>query len=173
VHATLHHLGTEPFATYRREQLGYATRTFVAMAEVQAEEYLAEYLANRAVTSSSGTTASSLKASFDAWMNALEVQLAAIPADDADDYFTRGVEVTFTSLHILWKALAYLAAELRNGDGFQEPPDDIRALAESRTFVRPWWDDYTRRLGAIPMTVDVDVTAVDVVVREPRRVRAR
>jgi len=164
VHATIHHLGTEPFDAYKRQELGDATLQFAAMASEQVEEHLAEYLSNRVAMSPVGTTADGVKAAFEALADTLGTQLPAISPDDPD-YFRKGMMVSFEALHILWKSLAYLAAELRDGDTFEDVPGEISSLDEWRDHVAPWWEVYTRLLGAIPMSTDIDIPATDRVVR--------
>lgn len=164
VHATIHHLGTEPFDVYKREQLGDATLQFAAMASEQVEEHLAEYLANQVAISPVGGTAEGVRASFEALQKTLDAKLPAIPTDDPD-YFRKAMTVSFEALHILWKSLAYLAAELRDGDAFSTVPAEIASLDEWRDHVAPWWEVYTTLLGRIPMSTDIDIPATDHVVR--------
>ena len=164
VHATIHHLGTDPFDVYKREQLGEATLQFAAMASEQVEEHLAEYLANQVAVSPDGQTADAVRASFVAMQDTLAVQLPGIAEDDPD-YFRKGMFVSFEALHILWKSLASLAAELRDGDTFAPVPADIASLDEWRDHVAPWWAVYTTLLGRIPMSTDIDIPATDRVVR--------
>lgn len=167
VHATIHHLGGEPFWVHKRESFGYATLQFVAMAADQAEEHLAEYLANQVqfgTNGSGGSTADQVKAAFDAWQSKVEVELPAVPEDDPD-YFFKGMVISFEALHILWKTLAYFASELRDGNNFKPVPDEIAALPEWEEEVAPWWNEYTALLAEIPMTVEQDIAATDKVVK--------
>lgn len=167
VHATIHHIGAEPFDVHRREKFGYASLNFVSMAGEQIEEHLAEYLANQVqfgTTGQGGSSVDQVKETFDAWQDTLAVQLPAIPEDDPD-YFQKGMFVTFNALHILWKTLAYLAAEIRDGDDFRPVPDEIVTLPEWRQVVAPWWGDYTALLAEVPMTMEQDIPATDEVVK--------
>jgi len=164
VHATIHHLKTEPFKVYKRERLGDAALQFAAMASEQVEEHLAEYLANQVVVSQMGETAEDVKASFEALQETLDTKLPGILADDPD-YFRKGMFASFEALQIVWKSFSYLAAALRNGDTFAAVPADIASLDKWRDHVAPWWEAYTAMLGRIPMSTDVDIPATDRVVR--------
>lgn len=164
VHASIHHIGDEPFDLHHREEFGYASMNFVSMASEQIEEHLAEYLGSQATGREVAQSASNVAASIEAWQRTLATELPAIPDYDPD-YFQRGMLVTFNALHILWKSLAYLAAALRTEDGFRPVPDDIAALRGWREHIEPWWDRYVKLLGEIPMTVEVDIAATDEVVR--------
>lgn len=166
VHVTLHHIGGEPFAVHKREGFSQAAIQYIGMAAEQVEEHLAEYLANQVQRGITGTSSDGdqLRQAFAAWQDALATQLPAIPEDDPD-YFYKGMWVSFNALHILWKALAYLAAEVRDGDEFAAVPADFAELPEWKQYVEPWWDTYTALLGEIPMDVNVDVAATDEVVK--------
>lgn len=168
VHASIHHNGDNPFDLYLREDFGYATTNFVAMASEQIEEHLAEYLSSRATGSRIDRTSEDVSASIDAWQETLATRLPAIPEDDPD-YIAKGIHVTFGALHILWISLAYLAASLRQNDEFGSIPADIAGLRGWREFVAPWWERYVDLLGKIPMSIDVDIVATDMVVRELAR----
>lgn len=165
VHASIHHIGDEPFDLHHREECGYASMNFVSMASEQIEEHLAEYLGSQVTGREVAQSASNVEASIEAWQRTLATELPAIPEDDPD-YMQRGMLVTFNALHILWKTLAYLAAALRTEDGFRPVPDDFAALPSWRQHIERWWDRYLELLGEIPMSVDVDITATDDVVRE-------
>lgn len=162
VHATIHHLGTRPFQVHLRESFGQAGLQFVAMAADQVEEHLAEYLSAR--VSPVATTSEMLKEAFDAWLETLHVQLPAIPEGDPD-YFSKGMAVTFSALQILWKTLAYLAADLRQEEGFAPVPGEISRLDGWQQYVRPWWHQYVGLLSQIPMSTEVDIEATDEVVK--------
>ncbi len=166
VHVTLHHIGGEPFAVQKREDFGPALFQFIGMAAEQVEEHLAEYLANQVQRGITGTSSDGdqLRQAFIAWQDALAVQLPAIPEDDPD-YFFKGMWVSFNALHILWKALAYLAAEVRDGDDFQAVPSSIAELPEWRQYVEFWWDEYTALLGEIPMDINADNAGTDDVIK--------
>lgn len=164
VHASIHHNGDEPFDLYRREELGYATTNYVAMASEQIEEHLAEYLASQATGRRADRSSSDVEASIDAWQDTLARELPAIPEDDPA-YIEKGIRVTFGALHTLWISLAYLAASLRRGGGFDDVPSGIEALSGWSQFVAPWWDRYIDLLAQIPMSIDVDIAATDEVVR--------
>ena len=169
IHAALHHLGTMPFDVYKeRQEFGYASVQFVAMASEQIEEHLAEYLSNQVVRSKDGTTANEVVAAFEAFQRTIEVELPAIPEDDPD-YFNKGMMVTFEALHILWKALVYLAAEVRVGNDFESVPAEIDVLKIWSKSVAPWWREYTSLLGRIPMSIEIDITSTDAVVVEMGR----
>ncbi|RZT64381.1 hypothetical protein EV140_0630 [Microcella alkaliphila] len=165
VHASIHHIGDEPFDLHHREEFGYALMNFVSMASEQIEEHLAEYLGSQVTGREVEQSASNVEASIEAWQETLATELPAIPEDDPD-YFQRGMLVTFNALHILWKTLAYLAAALRTEDGFRPVPSDIASLPGWRQHIAPWWERYLGLLGEIPMTVEVDIAATDEVVRE-------
>lgn len=165
VHASIHHIGDEPFDLHHREQFGHASMNFISMASEQIEEHLAEYLGSKVTGREVAQSASHVEASIEAWQETLAVELPAIPEDDPD-YFQRGMLVTFNALHILWKTLAYLAAALRVEDGFRPVPSEIAALPGWRQHIEPWWDRYLELLDEIPMTVDIDIAATDEVVRE-------
>lgn len=165
VHASIHHNGDEPFDLHRREEFGYASLNFVSMASEQIEEHLAEYLAALVTGREVAQSASDVQASIHAWQRTLETELPAIPKNDPD-YFQRGMLVTFNALHVLWKTLAYLAAALRTDDGFRPVPPNITALHGWSQYIEPWWDRYLELLGDIPMSVEIDITATDEVVRK-------
>lgn len=139
VHASIHHIGDEPFDLHRREEFGPAAANFISMASEQIEEHLAEYLGSQVTGRELEQSASNVEASVDAWQNTLAAELPAIPERDPD-YFQRGMLVTFNALHILWKTLAYLAAALRTQDGFRPVPSEIAALSGWRENIQPWWD---------------------------------
>lgn len=164
VHATIHHLGSEPFDVYRREDLPHAALQFAAMAGEQVEEHLAEYLAGLVVPPD-GSTVGDLDAAIAAWKETMEVSLPALDPGEPD-YFDNGMRVTFEALHILWKVLAYLAAELRSGDSFAPPPADMANSDGWKEYVGPWWAEYVRLLGLIPMSTAVDVPSTDLVVKQ-------
>jgi hypothetical protein len=77
--------------------------------------------------------------------------------------------ITFNSLHILWKTLAYLAAALRHGDRIDEVPNKIAQLAEWNEYIEPWWNRYVELLLQVPMSLEVDIPATDEIVRELAR----
>lgn len=165
VHASIHHNGNEPFDFHLREELGYATTNFVSMASEQIEEHLAEYLGSKATGRRVDRTSGDVSSSIDAWHETLATKLPAIPVGDPT-YIEKSIRVTFGALHVLWISLAYLAASLRDGDDFDSVPDGIAELPGWRQFVAPWWDRFVYLLGQIPMSIDVDITATDEVVRE-------
>lgn len=165
VHASIFHIGDEPFDLHHREEFGYAAMNFISMASEQIEEHLAEYLGSQITGHEVEQSASNVEASIEAWQNTLATELPAIPRSDPD-YFQRGMLVTFNALHILWKTLAYLAAALRAEDGFRAVPSDIAALPGWGEAIEPWWDRYLELLKEIPMTVEVNIAATDEVVRE-------
>ncbi len=165
VHASIHHNGNEPFDLHRREDLGYATTNYVAMASEQVEEHLAEYLSSQATGRRVDRSSGDVEASIDAWQDTLARELPAIPENDPA-YIERGIRVTFGALHTLWISLAYLAASLRRDDDFDPVPVDIAGLPGWRQFAAPWWDRYIDLLGRIPMSIDVDIAATDEIVRE-------
>lgn len=165
VHASIHHIGDEPFDLHHREEFAYASMNFISMASEQIEEHMAEYLGSQVTGREIEQSASNVKASIEAWQETLATELPAIPEDDPH-YFQRGMLVTFNALHILWKTLAYLAAALRTEDSFRPVPSDIASLPGWRQHIAPWWDRYVELLGEIPMTVEVDIAATDEVVRE-------
>lgn len=165
-HAVLHHLGTNPFDVHKgRMSFGPARVQFVAMASEQIEEHLAEYLSNQVERPSAGTSRGQVVNAFDAFDATLAKELPAVAEDDPD-YFLKGMMVTFEALHILWKSLAYLAAELRSGDAFAEVPEEIGSLEVWDRDVAPFWQRYTELLAKIPMSTDIDIDATDRVVVE-------
>lgn len=162
VHASVNHSGTDPFLVHRRESFGPALIQFVSMAGEQANEHLAEYLANQVSHGITGTqsTDKQVHSAFAAWQDTLETKLPALDRFDPD-YFHQGMLVSLEALHILWKTLAYLAAEVRDGDVFETVPEDIRRLNEWKEDVEPWWDGYISLLSEIPMTIKQDVDTTD------------
>lgn len=164
VHASIHHNGDEPFDLHRREEFGHAMMNFVSMASEQIEEHLAEYLSSQVSGRALAQNADGVSASVEAWQNTLSIRLPAIP-EDADDYFQRGMLVTFEALHVLWKTLAYMAAALRQVDTFDPVPNEIANLPAWRKFIEPWWDQYVELLGLIPMSLSIDIEVTDEVVR--------
>jgi hypothetical protein len=161
VHASIHHLEVDPFEVYKRRELGHATLQYMGMAGEQAEEYLAEYLSSQVVPSSPQATADQVTASFEAFEKTLNEKLPAIGETDPDRY-RKAMEVTFEALHIFWKALAYMAAELRQPDGtFAAVPEGVAGLSVWTSSVAPWWEEYTTLLGRIPMSVDPDIEVVE------------
>lgn len=74
------------------------------------------------------------------------------------------MRVSFEALHIAWKALAYLAAELRDGDQFPSASEEILELKAWQEFVAPWWDEYVKLLGEIPMSTTIDIETTDQVI---------
>jgi len=162
-HARLHHLGTEPFDVDRREEFGSAMRQFIAMASEQAEEHLAEYISIGDNMEQNWAKAESIENALIALEDVLEAKLPMI--DDGIDY-GKAMHTIFSAFHILWKALAFLAAELRKDDTFQELPDGIARLESWEHYVAPWWDGYLQLFGRIPMLLDVDIQATDEVVKD-------
>lgn len=130
----------------------------------QGEEHLAEYLAGLVVPPD-GSTVGDLDAAIAAWKETMEVSLPTLDPGEPD-YFESGMRVTFEALHILWKVLAYLAAELRSGDSFAPPPADMAYSDGWKEYVGPWWAEYVRLLGLIPMSTAVDVPSTDLVVKQ-------
>lgn len=165
IHASLFHIGEEPFDLHHRKEFGYAMQNFLSMASEQVEEHLAEYISSKTTGYRIGQTAEQVKLSIEAWQDTLATKLPAIP-EDSPDYFQQGMMVTFEALHILWKSLAYLAAELRNEDGFQPIPSEVADLPEWKELIEPWWSQYLQLLNEIPMTIDVDIQTTDKVVHE-------
>ena len=165
VHASMFHLGTDPFDAHLRRRCGPATAQYVAMAGEQVEEHLAEFLANQVARRASCATAEVMRDAFDAWLTALRVDIPALPEDDPE-YYQKGWLITFSALHILWKLLAYVAAELRDGDDFRPVPAEVSVIEEWSRYIAPWWEAHLRLLATIPMTVEVDVAATDRVVLE-------
>jgi len=162
-HATLFHIGGEPFDAHKRAESGAATMQFVLLASELVEEHLAEYLAAENLYPGSVSTADSLRATFDAFEHTLVVDLPGVPEGDPD-YFAEGMRITFEALHIVWKTLAYLAAEVRSRHGFSAVEADIAQSEPWRKWVAPWWDEFLRLLSYIPMVTDVNVAATDRVV---------
>lgn len=165
VHASLFHIGDEPFDLHHREEFGYAMQNFLIMASEQAEEHLAEFIGSKVTGRQIEQTAAQVSSSIEAWQDAISIKLPAIP-EDSPDYYQRGMIVTFESLHILWKSLAYLAAALRIENQFNATPPEIMALPSWKKYIDPWWSKYLELLGRIPMTVDVDIKDTDEVIRE-------
>lgn len=166
VHASIHHLDADPFDVYKRRDLRYATLQYTAMAGEQAEEYLAECLSSLVVPSSPQATAEQVTASFEAFEKSLNEKLPAVDKADPES-FQKGMEITFEALHIFWKALAYMAAELRHEDGtFALVPQEVTDLAVWKGSVASWWGEYTALLGRIPMSVDPNIAVVEQTVVE-------
>lgn len=166
VHASIFHIGDEPFDLHHRKEFDYAMRNFVSMASEQIEEHLAEFLGSKTTGRKIEQTADQVDVMIKAWQRTLSTELPAIP-ESSPDYFQRGMLVTFEALHILWKSLAYLAAALRNeDDSFGSVPPEITNLSEWQEFIASWWPKYLALLEKIPMTVEVDIQATDVIVHE-------
>ncbi len=163
VHAYLHHLGTESFDVDRREEFGSAMREFIAMASEQAEEHLAEYIAIGDSQKENWANAKSIEDALNALEGVLEAEL---PMTDSGIDYGKAMYMIFSAFHILWKALVFLAAELRKDDTFQELPDDIAQLENWKYYVAPWWNEYLRLLSRIPMSLDVDTQGTDEVVKD-------
>lgn len=163
VHAYLHHLGTEPFDVGRREEFGSAMHEFIAMASEQAEEHLAECIAIGDSQKENWANATSIKDALNALEDVLEAKL---PMTDSGIDYGKAMYTIFSAFHILWKALVFLAAELRIDDTFQELPDDIALLEAWEHYVAPWWSEYLRLLGKIRMSLNVDIQGTDEVVKE-------
>lgn len=168
VHASLFHDGDEAFNLLKRRKYGDAMVQFVAMAGYQAEEHLAECISAQMVDVSQGMTAQQVKGAFDAWSRVLTSDLPAVPESDPD-YFQKCMLITLNALHVLWKALTYLAAEVRRGDTFEPISREITLLEDWQKDVGPWWDEYTSLLTQIQMKVPVDIAATDDVVEQMAR----
>jgi hypothetical protein len=165
VHACLFHIGEEVFHPYRRESFDPALLQFIAMAGEQMEEYLAEAIANSSEDPCMTTGRAEVESTFAAWVETISSKLPAIDRQDPD-YFRKGMQVSFEALHILWKTLAYLAAELRTAEGFREVPREITRLPQWRKVVDPWWRDYTQLLSRLPLSVNLDPEATDRLTKE-------
>ena len=165
VHAHLHLLGTRPFDVHVREKFGSAMTQFVAMAGEQVEEHLAEQISSSSSSRKNWVDAASINSALAAFDNALTTQLPAIP-QDAEDYFAQSMRVTFSAFHVLWKALAFLAAELRRNDTFEDVPDEVATLSSWKSSVEPYWTEYLKILSDVPMVMDVDIQKTDVVVKK-------
>ena len=162
VHAQMHVRGDDPFDAYKRKELGYATVQLVSCAGVQIEEHLAEYISNNATTGHE-TGPETMQTAFDSWSQQIDERLRAVPESDPD-YFQIGLEISLGAALDIWISIAYLAAELRQGDGFSEVSAEIRALPHWQSMVAPWWDEYLCLLSQVPMTPDVDIPATDEIV---------
>jgi hypothetical protein len=166
VHASIFHIGDEPFDLHKRKKFGYAMQNFVSMASEQIEEHLAEFLGSKTTSRKLEQTSGQVDATIEAWQKTISTELPAIP-ESSPDYFQRGMLVTFEALHILWKSLAYLAAALRTEeDIFGSVPLEITNLSGWQEFIAIWWPKYLELFGRIPMTVNVDIQATDEVVQE-------
>jgi hypothetical protein len=165
VHASMFHLGTDPFDAHLRGGFGPATGLYLAMAGEQVEEHLAEYLANQVARRASCVTAELMTDAFGVWLTTMRVDIPALDEDDPE-YYQKGWQISFSALQILWKRLAYVAAELRDGDDVRPVPAQVSGLEEWSRHVAPWWPEYVRLLARIPMTIDVDVPATDQVVEQ-------
>ncbi|MNY56906.1 hypothetical protein D3C86_1930340 [compost metagenome] len=75
------------------------------------------------------------------------------------------MRVSFEATHVLWKTLAYLAAELRVDDDFLPVHTEISSLPEWKSTVEPWWSEYISLLARIPMSTQVDIVSTDEVVK--------
>jgi hypothetical protein len=166
VHASIFHIGDEPFDLHHRKEFGYAMKNFVSMASEQIEEHLAEFIGSKTTGRKLKQTAGQVDAMIKTWQRTLSTELPAIP-ESSPDYFQQGMIVTFEALHILWKSLAYLAAALRTeDDSFGSVPPEIANLSEWQEFIAPWWPKYLELLKKIPMTVEVNIQATDEIVHE-------
>jgi hypothetical protein len=163
VHAQLHLSGTQPFDVHVREKFGPAMTDFVAMAGEQIEEHLAEQISSSISARKNWTDPKDMSSALTAFDDALTTQLPAIPQDA--NYFAQGMHVTFSAYNVLWKALAFLAAELRTGDVFSDVPNTITALSLWKNSVEPYWAGYLNIIGEVPMTMDVDVQKTDMIVK--------
>lgn len=163
VHATIHHLGSKPFAVHLRHRLAYAEEQFAQMAAEQVEEHLAEYQADLVVPRAHSTPGD-LEAVTEAWLHTIGAELPGLDQSDPG-YVDQSMRVCLGALHVLWKALACFAAELRRGDVFDAPAAEIVASPGWQRDVAPWWDEYLRLLGQVPMTYDVDIPRTDAVVK--------
>lgn len=172
IHARLFNDGGEPFDVYRRRKYGDALMQFMSMAGHQVEEHLAEYLSNQTTSAPWTTTREQLSASFEAWNRTLSKKLPAI-SNIEPDYYQKGMMITLTALHDLWKVLSYYAAELRINDSFQSVPKDVAELVEWKEEVSSWWDEYTSLLSQIPMSTPVDIPATDEVMEKIGRLLQR
>lgn len=74
VHASIHHIGDEPFDLHHREEFGYAFTNFVSMASEQIEEHLAEYLGSQVTGRELEQSASNVEASIEAWQKTLATE---------------------------------------------------------------------------------------------------
>lgn len=165
VHASLFHIGAEPFDLHHRKKFDYAMYNFISMASEQIEEHLAEYIGSKVTKHKIKQTADQVNASINTWQETLSIKLPAI-SQTSPDYFERGMLTTFEALHILWKSLAYLAAALRTDDKFNQTPSEITDLPKWKEYIGPWWPHYLELLSKIPMTIEVDIPATDKVVYE-------
>lgn len=165
IHASLFHIGGDPFDLHRREKLPYAMANFVSMASEQAEEHLAEFLGAQATGRRLVQTAEQVDATMRAWQDTLATKLPAVDPD-GPRYFERGMLITFEALHIVWKSLAYLAAALRIDDGYEMVPAEVVALPAWQQYVATWWPRYIELLHEIPMTAELDIPAMDEVIRK-------
>jgi hypothetical protein len=165
VHAHLYLLGTQPFDVYVREKFGEATQVFVKMASDLAEEYLAEQTSISEDPSKNWVDEKNISDALTTTEKALTTQLPAIPKD-AEDYHYQLMVTTFNILYVLWKALAFLAAELRVGDVFKDVPKEIAELDTWDHYVAPSWNEYLQLLAKIPLSLDVDISQTDEVVKE-------
>lgn len=165
VHAHLHLLGTQPFNVHVREKFGPAMTQFIAMAGEQVEEHLAEQISSSSSSRKNWVDSESISSALAAFDDALITQLPAIP-QDAEDYFAQGMHVTFSAFHILWKALAFLAAELRRNDTFEDVPSEIASLSLWKSSVEPYWTEYLKILSDVPMVMDVDIQETDIAVKK-------
>lgn len=165
VHAHLNLLGTRPFDVHVREKFGPAMTQFMAMAGDQVEEHLAEQISSSSSSRKNWVDSDSIGSALAAFDDALTTQLPAIP-QDAEDYFTQVILITFNTFSILWKKLAFLAAELRRNDTFDVVPDEIATLSSWKSLVEPYWTEYLKILSDVPMVMDVDIQKTDVVVKE-------
>lgn len=164
VHATMFHRGTDLLRPHLRAKYGDALRQFVAMAGYQAEEHLAEYLARSYKNTSIRPSAQQVRDAFEAWNHTLASELPQVVKDA--DYFEKCMLITLNALHVFWKVLSYLAAELREGDSFKEVPQDIAALDGWKTEVAPWWEDYVELLAQIPMNPELETAIIDPIIEQ-------
>lgn len=163
VHAHLHHLNTNPFDVDRREDFPYAMRQFIFMASEQAEEHLAEYTSIGNGHRQNWTNPEAVESALRALEDVLEAKLPM--THDSIDY-SKAVHTIFGAFRIMWKALVFLAAELRDGDMFREIPNEVAKLEVWQYYIAPWWNEYLELLGKIPTSLDVDIQRTDRVVKD-------
>jgi len=164
VHARHHLLGTGPFDTCERGDFEWARLQFVAMAGEQLKEHVAETISG-AKYPPAGISMKTLASTFDAFWREVSSGLKALPEGDPNRYGDAAY-LCLNALHVVWKVLAYYAAEFRANDEITALPRELENDPGWRAMVGDWWPRYTTLLLRVPATVEVDISATDAVVLE-------
>ena len=127
------------------EESEWARRNFLTAADEVIEEYRAERVATRLVGPGGWNTAG-LVGTARTWLNDLQ----RIALEEYQQHLdTRRLSYDILQeTHTVWKLLAYVAAELAEGDA--SLPDAVAEDALWVRMVQPYWDEFTELLGAVP-----------------------